>query len=39
MERFFKLNFRGADPQGLSALEPDGYKERYVPLVLLLLTV
>lgn len=28
LERFFKINFRGADPQGLSAIEPDQYKER-----------
>jgi hypothetical protein len=31
MERFFKVNFRGADPQGLSAIEPETYKERYSP--------
>eukprot|EP00599_Poterioochromonas_sp_BG-1_P003773 CAMPEP_0173153928 /NCGR_PEP_ID=MMETSP1105-20130129/13163_1 /TAXON_ID=2985 /ORGANISM="Ochromonas sp., Strain BG-1" /LENGTH=797 /DNA_ID=CAMNT_0014069979 /DNA_START=811 /DNA_END=3207 /DNA_ORIENTATION=+ len=30
MERFFKINFRGADPQGLSAIEPEQYKERFL---------
>ncbi len=28
LERFFKINFRGVDPQGLSAIEPETYKER-----------
>jgi hypothetical protein len=28
MERFFKINFKGADPHGLSAIEPEQYKER-----------
>jgi 1-phosphatidylinositol-4-phosphate 5-kinase len=35
MERFFKVNFRGADPQGLSAIEPETYKERYSALLVL----
>jgi len=30
MERFFKVNFRGADPDGLSAINPDIYKERFL---------
>lgn len=30
MERFFKVNFKGADPNGLSAIEPKTYKDRYV---------
>ena len=30
LERFFKINFRGADPEGLSAIQPDIYRERYV---------
>lgn len=30
MERFFKINFQGADPDGLSAVEPEQYKERCV---------
>ncbi len=30
MERFFKVNFRGADPNGLSAIEPKLYKERFL---------
>lgn len=32
MERFFKVNFKGADPNGLSAIEPRTYKDRYVLL-------
>ena len=28
MERFFKVNFKGADPNGLSAIEPRTYKDR-----------
>jgi hypothetical protein len=30
MERYFKIFFKGADPEGLSAIEPIQYKERYV---------
>lgn len=30
MERFFKIHFRGADPEGLSAINPDVYKERFL---------
>lgn len=29
LERFIKVNFKNADPEGLSALEPNRYKERY----------
>ncbi len=34
MERFFKINFKGADPEGLSAIEPEIYKERCVDCAL-----
>jgi hypothetical protein len=30
MERFFKLNFHGADPEGLSAIDPTVYRERFL---------
>mmetsp|Transcript_4126 Transcript_4126/g.6189 ORF Transcript_4126/g.6189 Transcript_4126/m.6189 type:complete len:131 (+) Transcript_4126:1-393(+) len=30
MERFLKLNFSGVDPDGLSAIAPDIYKERFI---------
>lgn len=30
MERFIKINFRGADPEGLSAIEPQRYYERFI---------
>jgi hypothetical protein len=30
MERFFKIFFKGADPEGLSAIEPIIYKERFL---------
>jgi hypothetical protein len=30
LERFFKINFRGADPQGLSSIEPKTYKDRFL---------
>jgi len=30
MERFLKLNLHGADPEGLSAIAPDTYKERFI---------
>jgi hypothetical protein len=29
LERFFKVHFKGADPNGLSAIEPDLYMERF----------
>jgi len=29
-ERFFKLNFKGADPSGLSSINPVRYKDRFV---------
>lgn len=29
-ERFFKINFRGADPDGLSAIEPEIYRDRFI---------
>jgi len=28
LERFFKINLKGVDAQGLSAIEPEQYKER-----------
>jgi hypothetical protein len=28
LERFFKINFKGADPYGLSAIDPESYKDR-----------
>jgi hypothetical protein len=30
LERFFKLNLYGHDPDGLSAIEPLQYRDRYV---------
>jgi hypothetical protein len=30
MERFFKTKFKGANPIGLSAIEPKIYKERFL---------
>jgi len=30
LERFVKVNFKNADPKGLSALEPKGYKDRFL---------
>lgn len=30
MERFFKIQFKGADPDGLSAIEPNIYRDRFV---------
>jgi hypothetical protein len=30
MERFLKIHFKGADPNGLSAIEPELYKERFM---------
>jgi hypothetical protein len=30
LERFSKINFRGADPEGLSAIEPQRYYERFI---------
>jgi 1-phosphatidylinositol-4-phosphate 5-kinase len=30
MERFLKIQFKGADPYGLSAIEPTVYKDRFV---------
>ncbi len=29
MERFVKINFKGADPDGLSAIPPEIYRDRY----------
>lgn len=29
-ERFFKLNFKGADPAGLSSIDPVRYKDRFI---------
>jgi hypothetical protein len=30
LERFIKVNFRGADPLGLSAIEPEQYRDRFL---------
>lgn len=30
MERFFKIHFKGADPDGLSAIEPETYRDRCI---------
>jgi len=30
LERFFKVNFGGCDPNGLSAIEPALYRERFL---------
>eukprot|EP01035_Chromulina_nebulosa_P017917 gene17917-23537_t len=30
LERFFKIHFKGADPNGLSAIEPSVYKDRFI---------
>lgn len=30
LERFAKINFKGADAQGLSSIEPDLYRDRFV---------
>mmetsp|Transcript_1142 Transcript_1142/g.998 ORF Transcript_1142/g.998 Transcript_1142/m.998 type:complete len:1070 (-) Transcript_1142:43-3252(-) len=30
LERFFKIHFKGADPDGLSAIEPSIYKDRFI---------
>lgn len=38
MERFFKIQFKGADADGLSAIEPEIYKERYISVLFLYLS-
>ena len=30
MERAVKINFKGADPDGLSAIPPDIYRDRFI---------
>ena len=33
MERFLKVNFNGADPDGLSAIRPEVYRDRLVDIL------